>query len=138
MKLVNKLLLSEMRVLEANGPVDIKDLDLNSAVDFDKALVDNENLKALGYQLKLEAIVRLAAGYKSNPSMKPLFKRVMELEPGITVSPMYPNFPTQVLEMSDLEYKVNQVLHYISTYGVEDLFDLEVQEGWLPETTEIN
>lgn len=138
MKSLNKLLLSEMRVLEANGPLDVKDLDLSSVNELGKALLDNENLKALGYQLKVEAIVRLAAGYKSNPSMKPLFKRVMELEPRITVSPMYPNFPTQVLEMSDLEYKVNQVLHYISTYGVEKIFGVEVQEGWLPETTEID
>lgn len=150
----DKLLLSELRVIERKGAAkadfkkSIKDLvasDIANATDICNenkpevmsAIVDNENLKALGYTLSEEGLFRLVADYKENPRMKPLYKRVQELEPSIEVSPMYPNFPIQVLEMDALEYRVHQLLHYISTYGVESAFGVEVQRGWLPETEEV-
>lgn len=131
----DKLLLSEMRTLESRGSASVKNVDLETQLE--RALADNENLKALGYQLKAEAIVRLAADYQENEGMTPLYKRVMELEPAIEVDPMYPNFPTQVLEMDELEFRTHQIIHYLTTYGVEELLGVEVKEGWLPKTEEI-
>lgn len=131
----DKLLLSEMRILESKGSASTKDVDVKT--ELNQALVDNENLKALGYQLTAEAIILLAADYKENQNLTPLYKRVMELEPAIEVDPMYPNFPKQVLEMSELEYRVNQVLHYATTYGLENILNVEVKNGWLPETSEL-
>lgn len=130
----HELLLSELRVLESQENSKNKNFNKNQ---LELALIDNENLNALGYQLKEEGIIKLAMDYKVNPNMTPLYKRVMELEPAIEVSPMYPNFPIQVLEMDELEYRIHQIMHYISTYGVEELLGIEVKTGWLPKTEEV-
>jgi len=128
----HELLLSEMRILESNQKE-----NKDSKGDIASALIDNENLKALGYQLADKDIVRLAKEYQSNPNMQPLYKRVMDLEPAITVSPMYPNFPKQVMEMDEIKYRTHQIMHYFSTYGLEDVLGIEIEEGWLPETVNI-
>ena len=133
----HELLLSELRILEAQDKNNKELKESNLEEQLKPALIDNENLKALGYELTGEAIVRLAKEYQSNPELKPLYKRVMGLEPAIEVSPMYPNFPKQVLEMDELEYRTNQVLHYLTTYGIEGLLGIKVKEGWLPKTDEI-
>lgn len=122
----DKLLLSEMRLLES------KEANKESQGNLTAAILDNENLKALGYALNYDSIIQLAKDYKANPDIQPLYKRVQSLEPAIEISPMYPGFPLQVLEMSELEYRVHQVLHYMSTYGIESALNVEVQEGWLP------
>lgn len=131
----HKLLLSELRVLES--PNNSKKQISNFNKQLELALIDNENLKALGYQLTEEGIIKLAVDYKGNPNMKPLYKKVMELEPSIEVSPMYPNFPIEVLEMDELEYRTNQLLHYVLTYGAEELLGIEVKKGWLPKNSDI-
>lgn len=131
----NKLLLSELRVIESESNVSTKMIE--SADELYEALVDNENLSALGYTLKEDAILRLAAEYEENPSMTPLYKRVMALDLSIEVDPMYPNFPTQVLEMADHEYRADQAFHYLTTYGLESLLGVKVERGWLPETTDV-
>lgn len=128
----HELLLSEMRILESNQKE-----NKDSKGDIASALIDNENLKALGYQLADKDIVRLAKEYQSNPNMQPLYKRVMDLEPAITVSPMYPNFPKQVMEMDEIKYRTHQIMHYFSTYGLEDVLGIEIEEGWLPETVNV-
>ena len=122
----NKLLFTELRILESDGVLE------SSSENLTEAMTDNENLKALGYQLDYESIVRLAQAYSRQPNMTPLYKRVMEFEPGIEVSPMYPDFPKQVLEMDELTYRIHQLLHYLTTYGLEEMLSIEVQEGWLP------
>lgn len=123
----DKLLLSEMRLLESKE-TQVK----TNQGNLEAAILDNENLKALGYVLTQESIFKLAKDYAANPNMEPLYKRVMQLEPAIEVNPMYPGFPLQVLEMDELEYRVHQAIHYMSTYGLENLFDVKVKEGWLP------
>lgn len=122
----NKLLFTELRILESDGVLE------SSSENLTEAMTDNENLKALGYQLDYESIVRLAQAYSRQPNMTPLYKRVMEFEPGIEISPMYPDFPKQVLEMDELTYRIHQLLHYLTTYGLEEMLSIEVQEGWLP------
>lgn len=129
---MEKLLFTELRVLrgqtEGTKSVTKENLEL--------ALIDNENLKALGYVLKGEGIVQLAKDYQVNPGITPIHAKVKEFEPDISASPMYPNFPIQVLEMSEMDFRINQVLHYLSTYGVELILGAEVQKGWLPTTSE--
>lgn len=138
MENLNKLLFSELRIVEASNPNSIisnGEISLEEAIK--KALIDKENLNALGYDLKKEGVARLAHDYMKNPKLTPLYQKVKAFEPEIEVSPMYPNFPIQVLEMSEAEFRAHQLVHYISTYGLESMTNKEVQKGWLPETEEI-
>lgn len=128
----DKLLLTELRVLRE--PLDLAKVE---KPDFESAIIDNENLNALGYQLKPEGILRLANIYAANPELVPLYERIIQLEPEIKVLPMYPNFPAQVLEMSEYEFRVHQLIHYATTYGLEEEFGIAVKRGWLPETSHI-
>lgn len=41
--------------------------------------------------------------------------------PEMDAEPMFPDFPTQVIGMSEIEYRIHQLLHYASTYGVEQI-----------------
>lgn len=55
----------------------------------------------------------------------------------IDKAPMYPNFPHDVMSMDEAEFRFHQRLHYLSTYGVEQIANAfgeatEVKEGWLP------
>lgn len=129
MEKLNKLLLTELRVLRA-GEVSKDPVNM----DFQSALAENENLKALGYELSPAGLLKLAQELAENTEFKSLYERVLELEPGITALPMYPNFPIQVLEMDEYELRVNQLIHYTTTYGVEEEFGIAVKRGWLPET----
>lgn len=127
---MQKLLLSELRVIQR---METKKIDEEiTQRDLSLALVDEENLRALGYRLKPEGILRLAKDYQVNPELTPLYKRVMEYEPEITASPMYPDFPKQVLEMSEQEFRAHQLIHYMTTYGLESLLGISVDKGWLP------
>lgn len=127
---MEKLLFTELRVLKGSSDY----LKVDAEVNLEAAFVDNENIEALGYALSKEGIVRLAREYAANPKMTPLHIRIKEFEPDIEASPMYPNFPIQVLEMDELELRVNQLIHYLTTYGREHILTAEVRKGWLPET----
>lgn len=129
---MKKLLFSELRVLQGEG-----NSKKASKEGLELALIDNANLNAFGFDLKGEGIVKLAQDYTANPEMTPMHVRVKEFQPDIEVNPMYPNFPIQVLEMSELDFRVNQLAHYLSTYGLESMFNVEVVQGWLPETQDL-
>ena len=129
---MEKLLFSELRVLKGQGKS-----KQTSKEGLELALVDNANLNALGFDLKGEGIVKLARDYTANPEMTPMYLRVKEFQPDISANPMYPNFPRQVLEMSELEFRTNQLMHYLSTYGLESMLDVKVVEGWLPTTEHV-
>lgn len=130
---MEKLLFTELRVLSGNND----NLKFTSKAGLESALIDNENLNALGYELKGEGVVRLAREYTANPEITPLHVRVKEFEPDIAASPMYPNFPIQVLEMDEMEFRIHQLVHYLTTYGVESMLGVEVKEGWLPKTEDL-
>lgn len=127
----NKLLLTELRLIEG-----LSSTKSQKIADLESALVDNENLKALGYELTNQGLAKLSLDYSRDPNMTPLYKRVMRMEPEIKVSPMYPDFPTQVLEMDEFDYRVHQSIHYLTTYGVESILGVDVKEGWLPKFEE--
>lgn len=130
---MEKLLFTELRIMRGNND----NLKSTSKAGLELALIDNENLNALGYELKGEGIVKLAKEYTANPERIPLHVLVKEFEPDIEASPMYPNFPIQVLEMNELEFRIHQLMHYLTTYGLEDMLGVEVNEGWLPKTEDL-
>lgn len=120
----HKLLLSELHmvVCQPGDPAGVTNQMLCEAVTV------NENLVSLGFVLKADDIVRLAA----SPSRYRFFTHVKELVPEVKAQPMYPGFPQQVLEMSEAQFRLHQLMHYFSTYGMERLLGVEVHRGWLP------
>ncbi len=120
----HKLLLSElhMAVYQPGDLSRLNDLLLCEAVTL------NENLQSLGFVLKPEALVQLAV----SPSLHTFFKDVKALVPDVTAQPMYPGFPQQVMAMSEAEFRLHQMMHYFSTYGMELLFGVQISRGWLP------
>ena len=99
-----------------------------------KAMTVNEELKNLGYCLNAADAVKLA----QSDSLDVFYADFRKLIPDVKAKPMYPNFPTQVLEIDEAEFRFHQIYHYMSTYGAEELariFGVEhqVKRGWLPE-----
>lgn len=82
------------------------------------------------------AIVRMMANAATpNP-----LADVRRFVPDVTGTPMYPDYPLQVMRMSEAQFRYNQMRHYASTYGTEFVagllgLDIEVGEGWLPDVT---
>lgn len=128
---MDKLLFTELRTLMIADPLKSEG---EAKIDLEKALIDNENLKSIGYTLKGEDVMKLAENYAANPNMTSLYDTIKEFEPDIDVDPMYPNFPIQVLEMETLEFRIHQLVHYLTTYGFEDVYGIGVAKGWLPKT----
>ena len=93
-----------------------------------KAVTMNENLKTLGYTLTPHDLIRIA----QSPSVDRFYEYVKAQMSDVKAKPMYPDFPTQVMEIDEAQYRMHQIVHYFSTYGLEDLTGFEVSEGWLP------
>ncbi|MBQ7183922.1 MAG: hypothetical protein IJR97_08040 [Clostridia bacterium] len=121
-----ELLLSELRMAayEPGSPERGTDASLC------EALTVNEDLMSLGYTLRPDDIARLSV----SGSLHGFYDRVKALVPDVTAEPMYPGFPQQVMEMSEAKFRMQQMLHYFSTYGIEYLTGISVSKGWLPET----
>ena len=94
-----------------------------------KAMTINEELKNIGYTFTPAGIIAIS---KSN-EMDTLLNRVRSYIPDVKAKPMYPNFPTQVMNMDEATFRFHQMLHYLSTYGIEDITGQPVSRGWLPE-----
>lgn len=94
-----------------------------------KAMTLNANLQALGYCLNAADLVRLAA----SESLDGFYDSIESMIDTIDAAPMYPDFPKQVMEMPEAIFRFHQLVHYFSTYGLEDLFGVEVRRGWLPD-----
>ena len=124
-KQFHELLLSELRMAsyQPGHPEDMTDQLLCQAVTLDA------NLQSLGFALKPDDILRLSV----SPSLEGFYDEVKALVPDVKAEPMYPGFPQQVMEMSEAEFRLHQMIHYFSTYGLESLLGTEVQKGWLPE-----
>ena len=93
-----------------------------------KAMTVNENLQTLGYVLQPNDVIRLA----QSPSVDSFYDHVKSLMSTVDAKPMYPDFPTQVMEMDEAQYRMHQLIHYFSTYGLESVLGAEVHRGWLP------
>ena len=94
-----------------------------------EAVTLNENLQSLGYALRPDDLVEMAV----SPAMHDFFNHVRGLVPDVKAEPMYPGFPQQVMKMSEAEFRMHQMIHYFSTYGLENMFGGEISRGWLPE-----
>ena len=94
-----------------------------------KAMTVNEELRNLGYTLKPGDILALAA----SRSVDGFAEHFRSLLPKVDAPPMYPDFPSQVMEMEEAEFRLHQMIHYFSTYGLEDLFGVKIGRGWLPD-----
>lgn len=94
-----------------------------------QAVTLNENLMEYGYTLRPEDIIRLA----KSENLYTFFELFTSCLDTIDAEPMYPDFPSQVMEFDKATLKFHQLVHYFSTYGIEKLFGNEVKKGWLPE-----
>ena len=95
------------------------------------ALTLNQKLINLGYTLKVEDVIDIAK-YQLTDHMKEIFNDVKIAVGDVKAKPMYPNFPLQVMEMPEAQFRLHQLMHYFSTYGLESLTGIPIDKGWLP------
>lgn len=101
-----------------------------------------KNLEALGYTLSKKAIHTLATNEEDYAVdfYNNLYKLLKQMTgANKKFSPMYPNFPKQVMEASDAELYINAIMHYFGDWiGVRILPDYEKEErNPLLEKTEL-
>lgn len=96
-----------------------------------KAMTVNENLITLGYTLSPIDVINLAR----SSSVDNFYDFIKSITGDVKAAPMYPNFPNQVMEMDEAQFRYHQMLHYMSTYGLEMYSEEPVIKGWLPDTT---
>ncbi|MBO4818727.1 MAG: hypothetical protein J5528_01195, partial [Firmicutes bacterium] len=99
-----------------------------------KAMSVNEELKQLGYCLSADEVIKLAR----SASVDSFYKDFVSMLSEVKAKPMYPDFPSQVMAMDEARFRFHQLVHYQSTYGVEEIArwfgqDHMVQRGWMPE-----
>lgn len=119
----DSLLLSEFRTVAVATPKN--ELSEDGVI---KAMTVNEELIVLGYTLSPSSVVVLA----KSPSVDTFYSRVKSLIGDVKAAPMYPNFPEEVLNLSEAQFRFHQLLHYASTYGMEIIMNTPVLKGWLP------
>lgn len=134
MKLTKEqLMLSELRAFPVTM---IPDNDVTDST-LTAAITANEELINLGYTLSAKDIITLARCGE----LYEFVSRFKDALGDVKAKPMYPNFPTQVMDMDVATFRFHQVMHYFSTYGAEMFFGLNVSDGWLPsveDTPKIN
>ena len=118
-----RLALTELRV----AAVDLK-YERVSNKRLLEAMTINEELMNLGYTLTPDGIRILSKA----SNMTEFLELIRDAIGGVDAKPMYPDFPTQVMDMDEAMFRLHQSIHYFSTYGVEWLTGEEVDKGWLP------
>lgn len=118
-----RLLFSELRLIAVSAGDAAPD---NASLV--KAMTANEELKALGYALSPRDIIALSV----SPDIDGFVSRVREYIGDVKADPMYPGFPSQVMEMDEAVFRFHQLVHYFTTYGMESILNTEVIRGWLP------
>lgn len=92
----------------------------------------NKNLESLGYAFSPEVLNALSK--LDLDKLVVVYNKVVEVLKALkgvqNYKPMYPNFPQQVMDMSETELYTNAVLHYISSW-VEDITN-DSNFIWLP------
>jgi hypothetical protein len=119
-----KLLVSEMRIV----PVTVNSNTINDE-QMIRAITMNQEIHSLGYTLTPAGIVMLAKSDEVNN----FFNLIKDAIGDVKAKPMYPNFPTQVMDMDEATFRFHQLMHYFSTYGAELFTGQPVSKGWLPE-----
>lgn len=123
----NQLLFSELRLVCISD--NSSELHEASLV---KAMTVNEELLQLGYTLSPKDLVRLS----KTLGVDNFADRVRSYIGDVKAKPMYPNFPSQVMALDEAVFRFHQLVHYMSTYGIEDFTGAKVTRGWLPETSD--
>ena len=121
----DQLLFSELRLVPA-AVNDAAELDEQALVT---AMTANEEILKLGYTLSPKDIIRLS----KSQDMNSFYQRVKDSIGDVKAEPMYPDFPSQVMELNEAVLRFHQLVHYLSTYGIEDFTGTKVTRGWLPE-----
>lgn len=123
---LKKLLLDELHI----AVLPEKEGCLNET-SLTEAVTMNENLKTMyGYTFLPADLVKIASsGFSAE-----LFSSFSDMIPEVKAAPMYPDFPSQVMDISEAQFRFHQAVYYFSTYGIERLTGYEVLNGWLPET----
>ena len=104
-----KLLFSEFRFVVADkGQVPLS----NEALT--KAMTLNTNIEPLGFTFTAKDIVEVISTME-NP--EEIYEAISSYVSVVKAKPMYPDFPSQVMEMDDAQYRFDQLMHYDSTYG---------------------
>ena len=119
----DQLLLSELRLAAVNAE---GELDEEGMV---RAVTANEELLAVGYTLAPADVLKLARC----PDAGEFVSRIREYAGDVKAKPMYPDFPNQVMDMDEAVFRFHQLVHYLTTYGLEQIEGTEVTRGWLPE-----
>lgn len=94
-------------------------------------LTFNENIKGLGYTFDPQSIINLARVAEKS-DLSTLYDIIKDMIGSVDAKPMYPDFPNQVMKMDEAEFRFHQMMHYLSTYGIE-LLGVKVSKGWLPD-----
>lgn len=120
----DQLLFSELRVAAVSfGTAELSE---NNLV---KAMTVNEELLALGYTLTPHDVIRLAG----SSDIDSFVSRIREYVGDVKAKPMYPDFPSQVMALDECVFRFHQLVHYLTTYGIEMIEGISVTRGWLPE-----
>lgn len=108
-------------------PMDVVSCSLTNE-NLQKAMTVNAILNDNGYTLQPKDVIQLAQSASLN-TFPSIFTSCLS---SVKAEPMYPNFPKQVMEIEEATYRFHQLVYYFSVYDIEDLFDVEVSQGWLP------
>ena len=123
---MNKNLLKAFQIVTLNtNKIEITDERIIKAVTL------NSNLKSLGYTFKPNDLIKLASC--DDLELDSLYDNMVSYIGDVKAKPMYPDFPNQVMRMDEATFRFHQLVHYFSTYGIEQITGLKVTKGWLPK-----
>jgi hypothetical protein len=97
--------------------VAVHDYDENSSLNFAEVASFDANLRKLGYAINAELAERLLHAPVSEIKRihDAVISEAKEIKGVRRYSPMYPNFPRQVMEASEAELYLNAIAHYFGT-----------------------
>lgn len=104
-------------LLRRKKKIIIEDAIMDSSTNYDYVAAINRNIESLGYIFSLELFNRLAE-YTKEHLVKFYFELIPALKKlrgdNVSYRPMYPNFPDQVMGMSEFDLYMNALIHYLS------------------------
>ena len=125
----NQNVFTELRMFPASFTVvDASDADFRMR----KAITANMELVGLGYTFSPADIVRLSRC----DDLDHVVTNVKALIGKVGAKPMYADYPTTVMNMDEATFRFHQLLHYMSTYGLEAISGDPVLRGWMPTTSD--
>lgn len=128
MKKFERELFTSLRVVAIKGNDNrdfLCDRTVCEALEANQYLIDH-----FGITMNPRGIVAVAKNNAAEALIKKVHE-IFELEGKMARAKAMYN-PEEVRDISELQYRMHQMIHYFSTYGIEDLTDSEVMHGWLP------